>query len=345
MDLLKRFGAMALTIAIGSAGGALAAFFALPAGWLVGSMIACAALVIAGVPMIMPDRLRQAIFILLGVSMGSGFTPETFATMFKWPASLAGLAAAVVGVVFGCVLFLHRAAKWDKPTAFFASVPGAMSYVLATALHSTADTRLVVIAQMLRLLVLMAVLPIVVHATMPLKLPPVAPASSGGLELAAGIGLEIALGFALGFLLEWLKVPAGSMIGGMIAGAAVHLSGAMSAGMPNFILNPCQVLLGCFIGLRFSGTDPRLLRDAAVPSLISFLIAIAVAAGCAYAVAVSLSLPVGQVLVAFAPGGLEAMTILAFVLGLDPAYVGAHQLARFLGIALLLPFIARFYLK
>ena len=47
---------------------------------------------------------------------------------------------------------------------------------------------------------------------------------------------------------------------------------------------------------------------------------------------------------AFAPGGIEAMTILAFVLGLDPAFVATHQLARFLGISLL-PVIAKFYLK
>jgi hypothetical protein len=41
--------------------------------------------------------------------------------------------------------------------------------------------------------------------------------------------------------------------------------------------------------------------------------------------------------VAFAPGGLEAMTVLALVLGLDPLYVGIHHLVRFLGIGLVLP--------
>jgi uncharacterized membrane protein AbrB (regulator of aidB expression) len=42
-------------------------------------------------------------------------------------------------------------------------------------------------------------------------------------------------------------------------------------------------------------------------------------------------------LVAFAPGGLEAMTVLALILGLDPLYVGIHHLVRFLGIGLVLP--------
>jgi uncharacterized membrane protein AbrB (regulator of aidB expression) len=34
------------------------------------------------------------------------------------------------------------------------------------------------------------------------------------------------------------------------------------------------------------------------------------------------------------------MMVLALVLGLDPLYVGIHHVARFLGIGLVLPFIA-----
>ena len=46
-------------------------------------------------------------------------------------------------------------------------------------------------------------------------------------------------------------------------------------------------------------------------------------------------------LAAFAPGGLEAMTMMAFALGLDPLFVGAHHIARFLFISLALPWVAR----
>jgi len=345
MTILKWLGLGLLTVAAGTAGGALAAALNLPAGWLVGSMIVCAALVLGGVPIFMPNAVRQVIFVLLGVSMGSAFTPETVATMFKWPASFLGLAVAVFGVMAAGVAYLHGVARWSKATAFFASVPGAMSYVLAVALRSDADTRLVVVAQMLRLMVLMALLPIVVRTTMPFELPVRAAASSPVFGVMAGLGIEIACGFALGFLMEWLRIPGGLMVGGMIAGAAIHVSGTVSGVMPQAILIPSQVLLGAFIGLRFSGTNIGELRDAVMPSLVSFAIAIAVAAGTAFVVARGLGLPLGQVLVAFAPGGLEAMTIMAFVLGLDPAYVGVHQLVRFLGLSLLLPFIARAYLK
>jgi len=38
---------------------------------------------------------------------------------------------------------------------------------------------------------------------------------------------------------------------------------------------------------------------------------------------------------------IEAMTIMAFALNLDPAYVGAMQIARYVGISVLLPIAAK----
>jgi uncharacterized membrane protein AbrB (regulator of aidB expression) len=53
--------------------------------------------------------------------------------------------------------------------------------------------------------------------------------------------------------------------------------------------------------------------------------------------AMLLSIRIADVVIAYAPGGLEAMTILAFALNLDPVYVGVHQTARFIVISLLVP--------
>ena len=63
----------------------------------------------------------------------------------------------------------------------------------------------------------------------------------------------------------------------------------------------------------------------------------------AFAEAASLLLGVSQAaaLMAFAPGGLEAMAILAFTLAIDPVYVAAHHLVRFMAIGLTVPLIFR----
>ena len=73
--------------------------------------------------------------------------------------------------------------------------------------------------------------------------------------------------------------------------------------------------------------------------LAGYALAVAVA-GTLAASAIS-DIPLTHMLVAFAPGGLEAMTIMAFALNLDTAYVGSMQIVRYIGISLLLPLAAK----
>ena len=48
-----------------------------------------------------------------------------------------------------------------------------------------------------------------------------------------------------------------------------------------------------------------------------------------------------DVVVAFAPGAQDTMMVLALALSLDPIYVGAHHLARFLVVSFTVAFAAR----
>ena len=51
--------------------------------------------------------------------------------------------------------------------------------------------------------------------------------------------------------------------------------------------------------------------------------------------------PQAEALVAFAPGGVEAMSILALALQLDSVFVAAHHIVRFVSIGLALPVLIR----
>ncbi|RAI30609.1 AbrB family transcriptional regulator, partial [Rhodoplanes roseus] len=52
-----------------------------------------------------------------------------------------------------------------------------------------------------------------------------------------------------------------------------------------------------------------------------------------------------QTFMAFAPGALEALTILAFTMNVDPAYVAAHHVVRFAALALAVPLLARWLMR
>ncbi|WP_088345589.1 MULTISPECIES: AbrB family transcriptional regulator [Rhodomicrobium] len=331
---------VAFTLAAGVAGSLSLHALGTPAAWLTGSMLTVSALALAGLPVYMPVIVRQVVFLMLGVSIGSGFTPAIMENVARWPISIGILGVTVVFVILGSAAFLILYGKWSRATALFASVPGALSYVVAMSLRSSADTRLVVVAQMLRIVALLAVLPSLITLSVAADRLPV-PQVSGYL----GVLVEAAVGGVIGYLLEKRNFPAGMLFGGMVSGAILHLSGGLVGSMPPGFLIPCQLLLGCTIGVRFIGTRISFLLQAFVPSMGSFLIALLISAVGAVVVASTLGLPFGQVIVAFAPGGIEAMTILAFVLGLDPAFVATHQLVRFLGLSLLLPVIVKYYLR
>jgi hypothetical protein len=81
------------------------------------------------------------------------------------------------------------------------------------------------------------------------------------------------------------------------------------------------------------------------PSAGAFVIAVIISGVGAVLVWWLFDLPLNQLLIAFAPGALEVMIILAFVLGLDPTFVAAHHLVRFIGIALTLPLLTRLFLR
>jgi membrane AbrB-like protein len=142
-----------------------------------------------------------------------------------------------------------------------------------------------------------------------------------------------------GFVFDRLRVPAGLMLGPALASGAMHLTGVVHGVLPDWVLLPAFVFLGTMIGMRFAGVRPGDLAKLSGAALSGLALAMAISLAGAGLVSWLLGIPFAHTLLAFAPGGLEAMTILAFALNLDPAYVGGHQIARYVMIALAMPLL------
>jgi membrane AbrB-like protein len=334
---LRPFLSIGRTLALAFVGGAIAARLGLPAAWLSGAMIVVTAVSFLGVNTKMPQALFDGAILLLGIVLGAGVTPELVGHAGAWPLSLACLLLSVAIIQFAVQTFLMRVGKWDRPTAFFASLPGALSYVLASAAETKADIGKVVVGQSLRLFLLVAALPSVVVAA-----GHVAPAT---LPLTVASPGEIAIlvvgGIVGGVLLRQLRFPGGLFAGSFIVSAVLHGGGWIAGTLPLPVVIAGFVVLGAFIGSRFSGTDIWFIRQIAAVSFGAFLVGLAIAGIFAVLVSRLTGMGFAQVMIAFAPGGIDSMTSLAVALHLDSAYVAVHQLARFVLIALSAPVVAR----
>lgn len=328
---------LAETLLVGAVGGALFGLPGFPAGWLSGSMLAVSAWALARRPVLVPDALAKVVFVALGISLGAAVTPETVARMAAWPVSLAALSLAMISACGAATAYLRFVHGWQWSSALFAASPGALSQTLALAAEMGADLRSVAMVQSVRLLVLVAALPIALSAFADTGL---RPGQILSVSLAASLGelaILILLSTAAAVLASRFRVPGGLIAGSMAASGTLHGTGFIDASLPPAVAISSFVILGSMIGARFAGADIRLFARLFAAGLGALAVGMSVAGLFALAVAELLSLRIGDVIIAYAPGGLEAMTILSFALGLDPAFVGAHHLGRFVLVSVALP--------
>jgi membrane AbrB-like protein len=327
------------TLIIGAIGGAALGLAKFPAGWLSGAIIAVAIAALARRPVRVPLFLGQCANIVLGISLGASVTPDSVARMGTWPASLAILALAMACGSAVVVFYLHKVHDWDVLSALFASSPGGLSQALALAAETGADLRSVAMVQAMRVLVLSAGLPLCFAAfgitgSRPVINPAVATVASME-ELA----LLVVAAIVAGLIAYRLRFPGGLLVGAMAASGVLHATGLVKVNLPLPAAIVAFIVMGSIIGARFYGTDIWLLRRLTMVGLGALAVGTAVASVFAVAAALLLSLPVGDVVMAFAPGALEAMTTLAFALNLDPAYVGTHHIARLIFVSLVVPVV------
>ena len=339
---LPPFLAQCVTIAGAALGGAAIAAVGVPAGWLSGAMIGTALLAALRIAEPLTTPFRWAAMVSSGVAIGAAVTPQMLEKIAGYPISIAVMSLSVALSTFACANILARAPGWSRSTAFFASVPGALSYVFAVAAtDERADLSRIAVVQVLRVFLLMGLVPLVVAETGAAHGAPLA----GPIDSFSTLALLIVLGCAAGFAMEKANVAGGMLFGAMLVSGGAHALSYAPGRPPPIIAILAQVLIGAWVGARFIGFDWRLFARSAPAALGSFLIAVGIACVFAIAAGFALSLPFAQTLLAFSPGGLEAMTLLAFAMGIDPLYVGAHHLARFLLISLTLPLALKFWMR
>jgi membrane AbrB-like protein len=324
-----------VTLGVGIVGGAAFSLLGLPLAWLSGPAVSAAGASIAGIGLTIPVGLRHASLIFLGSTMGSAITPETLTLLSRWPATLAGLVVCVFGIMAACSLYLERVHGYDRVTARLAAVPGALPYVLALAAESRGDQRRIAIIQMFRLAALLMLLPSV------LSLFGHVPAGGRAAAVPSTHPVEIALllaGGSLGaYIFARINAPAASLFGSMVAGALLYGTGTLTSPVPAWLLLPGFVIIGTTVGANFAGIERGLIADTLLAGIGSLLVGVVVAVLCALPIAWLFELPFAQLWLAYAPGGVDVMTIMALALGLDPAFVGGHHVARFLGLGFFVP--------
>jgi hypothetical protein len=329
------------TIAVGTAGGLLFVWAHLPGGLISGAMFATGIAAIAGRQLAVPAIVTQAVLVVLGISLGSVVSRQLIAHVSAYPITIALLALSTFCATLGSSLYLQRVHGWDRTSAFLAGSPGALSQITVLAVERGADLPAIAVVQTMRVIILTAALPMV------LALTGVAPSTSSAITLTEAPPIQlvalVAASLAMSLILRILKFPASWMFGAMIASSVLHGAGLVDGGVPPWVRSVALVGIGALIGSRFARMKPRVLLGHINAALGSFALAIAVSGVFVAIIALTTQVRFSDTVVAFAPGAMDAMLALALTLHIDPIFVGAHHLARFVFVTIATPGIVHLF--
>jgi hypothetical protein len=333
---------IALALGPALAGAALCTGLGVPAGALIGASLAVTAVALSGLGPTVPQAFRDIAFATIGITLGSGVTPDILSDVMRFPVSLAALTATVAAVMVFCSLALTRLFGLNAPTAALAASPGALAYALSLSLSSDKggpDTPAVMTLQSLRLLLIT------------LFLPPAIALLEPGTGAAAAYVPEplalphsvvlIALGAAAGLGFRRLRVPSAFLLAGFAVSGLAHGVGIVEGRPAPLLTFVGFTFAGAVIGERFGRVSRQMLRRLLLAGVTATAIAVIISGLASGAVAALLDLPFGQVWVSFAPGGVEGMSAMALALGYDPVYVATHHVYRMLLLIAVLPLVLR----
>jgi membrane AbrB-like protein len=340
-DLLRRFAETLVIAAIGGVGFTLAGF---PAGLIAGSMLAVAIAALAGRPMVVPTAVARVSFVLIGMLLGAVITPELVRGVLQWPLSIALLVAAALLMIGLTACYLRFVHGWDAGSAVMGASPGSLAQVMAISTELGLDVRAIAIVQTVRVVLLTVGLPLGL-ALFGLAATPAPPSRLGSTPDPVELSILVVLSTVAAVAFLWIRFPGGLLFGAMAASGLLYGTGLVHATFPWWIGGAGVILLGAVAGARFANTSPRMLVGYLGAAFGSFATSIAVASAFVILVTALLSVRVADAVVAFSPGAQDAMMVLALALHLDPVFVAAHHVVRFVVVSVTVPVLVRALVK
>lgn len=338
--LLARF---IMTLAIAGAGGWLFQSLQLPLPWMLGALTAVTLSSLLRVPVYAPGQVRPPMSAVIGVMIGAGFHPSLVGALVSWLPSFVGLIIFSLLAGLACSAYLYWVARFDRVTAYFAGMPGGLVEMVEVGRQRGGDEMTIALMHSARIFLIVMSLPFIVQliegtsiASAPAVGAPISQASWTDLALLVFCG---AVGMVIG---RWIRLPAPELVGPMLVSAGLHLGGFTTFVPPTEIVLIAQVVMGAVIGSRFSRATPRrvlYIMGIACGMAVILLLAVGLCAGLMSAI---IDLKISTLILAYSPGGLNEMGLIAVAVQADLAFVASHHLFRILIVMVGAPLVFAF---
>lgn len=288
---------------------------------------------------------HKPVVLGLGVLIGATFNQSVLAQADKWSLTLVTMVMTTIIVTAIGYQFLRRFRGYEPRLAILCSVPGGQAEAIAMAREMVDRDYVVALFHLVRVVVVFVSTPLLLRMiegqdavdrsnvalqTMPsiMDLP------------AADIIIFILLGLVGMLIARQLRIPMPHLIGPVGLSTLFHLMGWAELPRVNEFVILAQLAIGGAVGARLAKVPfselVGYLRDACASTAL--ILAAYLVATVAMAQATGISFL--SAWLAFVPGGLYEVTLLALIFGFDVAFVAFHHTVRVVLIFLSLPALA-----
>ena len=314
----------------------------LPAGVLLGCMLAGILLSSRDIALQVPPVLFALAQGLLGCLMGRSLQPAALVRVAgDWPVFVLAT-SSVIAASAALGWLMMRRKIFPGTTAIWGLAPGAASAMVLMAEAYGADMRLVAFMQYLRVALVTAVAALVARLWATHDAALASPVAWFAVRDASHVGTTLLLAFGGALAARRLHIPAGPLVLPLLLGTALQASGQLVIELPPALLALAYAVIGWSIGLRFTHA---ILQHAwrALPQVLGSIVALmGVGVGIAVLLAWLTRLDPLTAYLATSPGGADSVAVIAATSAVDAGFVMAMQLARFLMVLVFGPTVSKF---
>ena len=320
----------------------------LPAPYLMGSLFGV--WVIGGVlPSLQPFLgvarwVHVPVILGLGVLIGATFTADIFIHIQRWSVTVFTMIFVTVIVTFIGYMFLTRLRGYDSRLAFLCSVPGGQAEATVMARELVDKDYVVALFHLIRVTFVFLTTPLLLallEGQVAVSQSNIVLQSMPSLTDLGLLQIVKFLGIAVGgyFAAHFMRIPMPHLTGPIFLSAGLHIVGIVAIPRINEFVIIAQLVIGGAVGARLAQVSFSEVLQYLSDGLVNTVVILTFYLTATFLMSSIMDVSFLEMWLAFVPGGLYEVTLLALIFGFDIAFVAFHHTVRIMMVFLTMPFI------
>ncbi|UXV33735.1 AbrB family transcriptional regulator [Staphylococcus sp. IVB6181] len=298
-----------------------------------------------------PFWISQIGLILLGVQIGSTFTRTVVNDITNNWFSIILVTVLLLVMAILIAYFFKKIAKVNNETALLSVIPGALSQMLIMAEEDKRANILVVsLTQTSRIIFVVILIPMLsyfmssgsedVHASKLMKLKPL----SEVLNIWQVLFIILAIAVVY-FIMGKINFPTRQLLAAIVVLIAWNMLTNATFTLDNYLIAAAQIAYMIRIGIQISKLLNDLKGRVAVAIIIQNVLLILLAAVMVYVVSIFNHMPLNDLFLGAAPGGMSQIVLVAMETHADVAIISSFHIFRIFFILFLVAPIIKYFLS